>query len=214
MDKNAIRIRPVQASDTEQLARLHFICSSVQPGGFMHHLGWRFFVKYYQIILGLKTSVVLCADAGKDGIVGLASATLDSKEQLEAIRKRHLSLLMASIPALIRKPALIRAAYIRLKSLLARALGEGFVVGSGARIVYWGWLPEYPSKGKSIFLLKELVRFMENLGAGRLHLEVDRMNRKVEVVHRLLGARVVREFATRDGRQRIVMEYTSSRTTG
>lgn len=173
----------------------------------MHHLGKRFFVKYYQIILSERTSLVLCADAGRDGIVGLVSATLDSKKQLEAIREGRFKLFLAVIPALIRKPSLIWAVWIRYRSLSAKMHGEGFIVGSGARIVYWGWLPDYPSKGKSTRLMEELIHFMENLGASELQVEIDRLNRKVEVTHQLLGAHFVKKFTTRDGRERIIMEY-------
>jgi hypothetical protein len=207
----SIRVRQAEPHDAISLARLHLICSEAQPGGFMHHLGRGFFVKYYQTILALRKTVVLCADAGQDGVVGFVSATLDSKGQLEAIRKARFRLFMASIPALIRRPGLIRPLYIRLRSLWAEALGEGFIVGSGARICYWGWRPGYPSKGRSIFLLKELLHLMQNQGVSRLQLEVDRPNRKVEVVHRILGARIVKEFITKDGRQRIIMEHCLQR---
>ena len=64
----------------------------------MHHLGRRWFVKYYEIILREPTSVVLCAEAAGDGLVGLASATLDSKKQLEAIRNGEFKLMLAIIP--------------------------------------------------------------------------------------------------------------------
>jgi hypothetical protein len=207
IDENSVRIRRAHPHDAEQLARLHFICSSVQPGSFMHHLGLRFFIKYYQIILKEKTGVVLCADKGKDGIVGLVSATLDSKKQLEAVKKERFKFFLILIPVLIRKPSLMRAMYIRNLSFSAKQIGEGFISSSGIRICYWGWLPGCPSKGKSTHLLIELIRYLENLGVRTMQLEVDRINRKVEVMHRLLGAKAVKEFTTKDGRARIVMEY-------
>jgi len=211
MDEGSVKIRLAHPSDAELLGKIHFICSSVQPGGFMHHLGRRFFVKYYKIILKLRTSVVLCADAGRDGIVGFVSATLDAKDQLDAIRKGRLKLFWAAIPGLARKPSQLWGVYIRNRSLSAKIVGEGFVLGSGPRIVYWGWLPGYPSKGKSICLMEELMRLMKSLGASKLHLEVDHINRKVEIIHRLLGAKVIRKFITRDGRERIVMEHNLNR---
>ncbi|MBN1828331.1 MAG: hypothetical protein JW884_04190, partial [Deltaproteobacteria bacterium] len=144
------------------MANLHFACSLAQPGAFMHRLGRRFFFKFYQIILNHPTSVVMCADAERDGIVGLVSATLDAKSDFEAIRKGRFQLFWAALPALIRKPSLLWAVYIRNKSLSPKVLGEGFCVGSGARVAYWGWLPDYPSKGKSIQLMEEFLRLMEN----------------------------------------------------
>jgi hypothetical protein len=206
-DRSSVRIRKARYCDAEQLARLHFICSSTQPGAFMHRLGQRFFVKYYQIILKEKTTTILLADEGKNRIVGFVSATLDSKKHLEAIREGWFKLFLAVFPCFIREPSLIRAMHIRNKFLSGRFLGEGFIINSGARIIYWGWLPDCPSKGRSTYLLKELLCYMEGLGAHSIQLEVDRINKKVEIMHRVLGAKIVKEFTTRDDRERVVMEY-------
>ena len=173
----------------------------------MYRLGLRFLVEYYRVILSNKTSIVLCADAAGDGIVGLVSVTLRPEKELEAMRKRRLRFLLAVLPAIIRRPALIEAVYLRNRSLSAKFLGEGFLSHSCPRIAYWGWSPDYPSYGKSMTLLTEIMRLVREIGENRLQLEVDRINRKVEVTHRLLGAKVVREFTTSDGRERIIMEY-------
>lgn len=205
--EDSILIRRADPRDAESLAHLHFNCALAQPGGFMHRLGQKFFVKYYQILLGEHMTVILCADAGRDGIVGLVSATLDSKRQLDAIRKGRFKLLLAVIPVLIRRPSLIWEIYVRNRSLSARSPGDEYVVSSGARIAYWGWLPSYRSHGQSTSLIKEVLRSLETLGASTVRLETDRLNRQVEVVHRLMGARVVKVLVTRDGRERIVLEY-------
>ena len=202
-----IRIRLANCSDVKQLADLHYLCSLDQPGGFMHKLGRRFLVAYYRIVLSEPMSLVLCADGGTDGIVGLVSASLDARAHLQALREGRYKLLFAVLPALIRQPKLIKAVSFRKKSLSVAAMGEGFIVGSGARVAYWGWLPNYPSGRQSIRLLQTLLWILGALGASAVQLEVDRVNRKVEVVHRLLGAKVVREFATSDGRVRLVMEH-------
>lgn len=209
---NLVEIRHARPQDAKQLARLHYVCSTVQPGAFMHLLGQRFFVKYYKILLRDQTTVILCADAGNDGVVGLASAAVDSKKQLEAIHRGRFGLFLAVIPAICRKPSLLKALKARDKSCTSKSPEESFVVNEGARIAYWCWLPGFPSKGKSIQLLKELMRFLENQGGKELQLEVDRINRLAEVTHRFLGAKVVKEFNTVDGRKRIVMKYQLSPT--
>jgi hypothetical protein len=56
-------------------------------------------------------------------------------------------------------------------------------------------------------LLKTLLKILEDKQVSLVRFEVDRLNRKAEVIHRLLGAKVVREFNTPDGRSRIIMEY-------
>lgn len=206
-DEDSILIRRADPRDAEPLANLHFSCSLAQPGGFMHRLGRKFFVRYYQILLSERMTVIMCADAGRDGIVGLVSATLDSRRQLEAIRKGRFKLLLAVIPVLIRRPSLIWEIYVRNRSLSPRSPGDEYVVSSGARIAYWGWLPNHRSRGQSTSLIKEVLRSLETLGASTVRLETDRLNRKVEVVHRLMGARVVKVLVTRDGRERIVLEY-------
>jgi hypothetical protein len=213
-DATPISIRAAGPRDAEALANLHFVCSSAQPGGFMHRLGRRFFVAYYRILLSEPTTLILVADAGADGLVGLVSATLESKRQLEAIRNGRFKLLLAVIPVLIRRPSLSWEVCVRDRSLSPRARGDGYFVSSGPRIAYWGWLPGYPAHGKSTALIKEILHRLESLGASRVSLETDHLNKKVEVMHRFLGARVVKVVTTRDGRERTVLEYALSPKVG
>jgi len=137
----------------------------------------------------------------------LISATLDSKENLESLKREGHRLFLGALPALIRQPMLIKEILSRAKSLWRSNLGEGFLIGSGARIAYWGWSPNHPSKGQSIFLLKMLLKTLGENHVHQVRFEIDRLNRKAEVTHRLLGAKMVKEFVTLDGRRRIVMEY-------
>lgn len=206
-DADPVSIRPAEPRDAETLANLHLACSRAQPGGFMHRLGRRFFVTYYRILLGERTTLVLVADAGADGLVGLVSATLDSRRQLEAIRKGRFRLLLAVIPELLRSPSLSWEIWVRSRSLSPKARGDGYVVSSGARIAYWGWLPGRPSHGRSLSLIKEVLRQLEGLGASKVSLETDHLNRKAELMLRLSGAQVARVMTTRDGRERAVLEY-------
>jgi hypothetical protein len=48
---------------------------------------------------------------------------------------------------------------------------------------------------------------MRVLQAGAIRMEVDRDNTRSEMVHRLLGGRLVREYQTPNGRPRVLMEY-------
>jgi hypothetical protein len=205
--ESPIKIRPASYDDLKQLADLHYRCSIAQPAGFMFKLGRGFILEYYRISFRNKASVILCADAGMDGIVGLVFATLDSKENLDSLKMGGHRLFLGALPALIRQPMLIKEILSRIRSLWRSDVGEGFIIGSGARIAYWGWLPNYPSKANSIFLLKALLKTLKEKNVSQVRFEIDRLNRKVELIHRLLGAKVVREFNTPDGRSRIIMEY-------
>jgi hypothetical protein len=109
-----------------------------------------------------KTSVVLCADAGTDGIVGLIFATLDSKENLALLKRVSHRLLLAALPALIRQSILIKEILSRAIFLWRSNVGEGFIIGPGPRIAYWGWSPAYPTRGLSVFLLQALLKTLKD----------------------------------------------------
>jgi hypothetical protein len=205
--ESPIKIRHANYDDLEQLADLHYRCSAVQPAGFMFKLGRGFILEYYRLLLKEKTSMVLCADAGVDGIVGLVAANVDAKKNLKWLKSESYRMFFAALPALARQPGLIKEIYSRAKSVWGWSLGDVYIIGSGARIAYWGWSPDYPSKGHSVILLKTLLKTLQNNDVSQVRFEVDRLNRKAEVIHRVLGAKVVREFDTPDGRSRIIMEY-------
>ena len=203
----SVRFRLAKLSDAKALAHLHYVCSVIQPDGFMYKLGERFLTQYYRILLNSPTSLILCAEAGTAGIIGLVSASIDARAEFTALRKRRLLLLFAALPALIRRPKLIRSVRSRESSLSAARVGEGFVVGSGARLAFWAWSPAHPSRGQTTKLLQTAMRLLKALGVETVRLEVDRVNRKVEAIHRLMGGKAIEEFLTDDGRKRIVMEH-------
>jgi hypothetical protein len=202
-----VRFRLAKCSDAKALARLHYVCSVIQPDGFMYKLGERFLAQYYRILLHNPMSLIVCAEAGTAGIIGMVSASVEASEELKALQEGRLRLLLSALPALIRQPKLIRCVRDRANSLSSNQVGKDFVVGSGARLAFWAWSPAHPSKGQTTKLLQTAMKLLRSLGVKTVRLEVDRVNRKVEVMHRLMGGKVIDEFITGDGRQRIVMEH-------
>jgi len=202
-----IKFRLAKCPDARALANLHYVCSREQPDGFMYQLGRKFLTTYYRIILDNRSSLVICADAGDAGIVGLISVSVDAGEELKALRNGRFRLLFSALPTLIRQPRLISSVSVRANSLSADEIGKGFVTGSGARLSFWGWSPDYPSQGQPTKLLQTALKLLKTLGVKTIHLEVDRANRKVEVFHRFMGGKVIDEFVTEDGRKRLIMEY-------
>lgn len=204
-----VYIRLAKTGDAERLAQVHRVCSADQPGGFMHRLGQSFLVQYYRILLQESRSVVLCAEDTDGHILGLCSGSLSAEEHMAALQRGKLQLLRASIPSLVRTPRLIQGMYSRQKSESAdREEGSGYVVLSGPREEFWAWLPTERNSGGAIELHKKWLSLMRLLGAPNVRLEVDRVNIKVERMHSLMGAKVIREFVTPDGRRRVVMEYS------
>ena len=202
-----VRFRLAKYSDAGALARLHHICSMIQPDGFMYKLGERFLTQYYRILLASPTSLILCAETDTEGIIGLVSASIETSVEFRALHKGRLRLLLAALPALIRQPKLIPSVRSRVDSLSSSRAGDGFVVGSGARLAFWAWSPAHPFRGQTTRLLRTAMKLLKDRGVGTVRLEVDRVNRKVEAIHRLMGGKAVAEFVTGDGRQRIVIEH-------
>ena len=205
--ERSIKFRLANYTDARALADLHYVCSMEQPNGFMFLLGKRFLITYYTIILRNRSSMVLCAEDEDMKIVGLLSASLEAGEELKALKHGRFRLLIAALPAMIKKPSLIASAYARVGNISGDKIGKGFVIGSGARLSYWGWSPDHRDQGQSIKFLKIGMQLLKSLGVCTVRLEVDSNNRKVVLSHRFMGGKVIDEFLTKDGRKRIIMEH-------
>jgi hypothetical protein len=81
------------------------------------------------------------------------------------------------------------------------------MISSGARCTCWAVLPEARANMGAVTLLRTWLAIMRVLQAGAIRMEVDRDNTRSEMVHRLLGGRLVREYQTPNGRPRVLMEY-------
>jgi hypothetical protein len=202
-----MQIRIAKPSDAKQLAELHWICSADQPGGFMFRLGKGFLAAYYQIFLEETSSVVLCAENAEGQIVGLVSGSLAMEQHMSALNRNRLRLAFAALPFLIRHPNLIGSMVARQRSGSADTESGSYIVLTGPREEFWAWLPSERSTGGAIELHRNWLSLMRLLGVSQVKLEVDRVNDRVEKIHRLMGAKVIKEFSTPDGRQRLVMEY-------
>lgn len=200
-----MKIRLAKLSDAGRLAQVHWIGSSKQPGGFMFRLGRAFLIQYYRVLLEEKNSVVICAEDTDGHILGFVSGSLDAEERMIALRRNWFRLSLAAIPALIRDPRLIRDMYSRRQSKSADREDGGYIVQSGARVEYWAWLPTH--SGGAIELHLKWLLLMRLLGVQSVRGEVDQINEMVLRAHRFMGARVVKEFTTPDGKQRLVIEY-------
>jgi len=205
-----MEIRLAKPNDAKQLAQLHWICSAEQSGGFMFNLGKTFLKEYYRILLAEKNSVVLCTQESDGNIIGLVSGSLKAEEHIAALRRHRFALMLAASPALVSNPWLINEMYARQQVKSVDKENSGYIVMSGPREEFWAWLPAKRSMGGAIELHKKWLKLMRLLGAPNVKLEVDRVNERVGKMHYLMGASLLREFVTPDGRQRLVLEYTLS----
>ncbi|GLH71423.1 hypothetical protein GETHPA_29570 [Geothrix rubra] len=205
-DTGGITFRRAAVADGDQIARLHHLCSQQQPGGFMHRLGRPFFRAYYRILLPDPNTIVLSAMDASGRILGFVAGCGDAQAEMDRLRQRRLTLLLSCLPRLLRRPALVHDLYARIRCLEGAQL-DAWGGLSGSRISFWCWDPESSASRLSTVLLQHFLQYLKARGIKTVRFEVDRINRKVEITHRLMGARTVRTVQAPDGRERLVMEH-------
>lgn len=208
MAEGGICYRLAKSSDASELARVHHICAADQRQSFFHRLGISFLAAYYRVLLAEQHSIVLCALDEGGMLMGFASGSLDAGEHARALRQNRLRLALASLPAMARRPGLLAGLISRQRLQSADADGQGgYIVLHGPREEYWAWLPQQRKAGGAIELHRKWLELVRLLGAQQVRLEVDRENPKVEQLHLKLGARVVKQLVTPDGKERVILEY-------
>ncbi len=201
-----MKVRLANRNDAPCLAELHEQSSAKQPGGFMFRLGRKFLSKYYRFLIDDGSSLILCATDDSGRLIGFVAGALDAEGRMESLKKRRLQLFLASLPALLRHPSLIREVLARQNSESVDESGTGYVVQAGAHEEFWAWIPEH-NGGGAIELHLKWLSLMRLLGAETISGEVDKVNDAIMRTHRMLGAKVVKEFVTPDGRERVLIQY-------
>jgi hypothetical protein len=165
-----------------------------------------FFCAYYRILLADPNTFVLYAVDTQRNVVGLVAGCYNARVEAKLLRKKTASLLLPCIPRLLRQPSLVRSLYMR-KSGLDGSTSGPWSFNEDPRISFWGWSPEASSEGQSTALLARYMELLKLRGFSRVRFEVDRVNRKAELVHRLMGATLVAKVDAFDGRERLIMEH-------
>ena len=201
-----IRFRLAKPSDAKQIANCHWHVRDRYSQGIFLSLGEGFLRAYYKVILDDPWEVVTCAV--KDGkIVGFSSATLDAASQSINIRRHKVRLGFAAIGAVIRKPSLLSAVWLRYKSLSNRKDAPEFVHTEGARGEYWCWLKEEEDNLLSVDLDNAKGSIMYALGCREIFFEVDKFNKQVYKYHtKIRKAEPIEEITLPDGRARVLLK--------
>lgn len=205
MSDNCINLRLAAPADARVLANLHWISSSKQPASFMFRLGTGFLIQYYRILLKEKNSVILCAEDGEGKVIGFVSGFLDGRERMTLLRRKRLRLFVSSIPAIVRSPGLLFDTLSRLQSKSADSDEGGYIVQSASpHEDFWAWSGSHPG---AIELHLKWLSLMRLLGAKEVFGEVDKENVAVVKTHRMLGAKIIKNFITPDGKSRLLIKY-------
>ncbi len=201
-----VRFRRAGPEDADRVARLHHRCSGQQPGGFMHRLGLPFFRRYYRILLPDPNTLVLCAEAPSGQILGFVAGCSDAQAEMARLQRHRAGLLLACAGPLLKQPSLALDLWAR-KRYLDNSRPEGWGLAGEARISFWCWEPGSEASRQPTVLLRRFLECLRAAGARTVRLEVDRVNRKVEITQRLMGARTVGVVRTPDGGERLLMEH-------
>ena len=203
---SGIKFRLAKPSDAKQIAYVHYHIRDKYDQGFFTQINYAFLKQYYKVVLDDPCEVVVWAEDENHKIVGFSSGSLNSERQFSVMRSKKWKFLVPILTSALSNPKLIRSAYDRYKSTGNNSENE-YVTTTGARIEYWGWLPGQNDSDKSVKMQEMLFFIMKLLGAEKLFFEVDTINKKVLIFHKLNGAEEVRSFMMPDGRERVVLVY-------
>lgn len=203
---NSFKYRFARKSDVDRLANLHWSASTSQPSSFMFKLGVNFLKRYYEIILLEKYSVILCAIDKNEVIQGFVSGSLDNKERMISLNRHKTYLFLALIPQLFRTPSLFQEILSRFYSRSAEK-GTGYIVQDGPHEDFWAWDVNNKAGNEAILLHVSWLNIVKNMGIDFVHGEVDLDNLDILKIHKFLGAKIIREYNTPDGRKRLIFKY-------
>lgn len=193
--------------DSKELAKIHIKAAKKQIGSFIHLLGEYFWFNYYHNILNYRHFVVLVAE-DNNKIVGFVSGTLSVQDHVEYLKKIKYKLAIALLPKLFQKPKLFTEIIKRYKFINENENTNTpqFRIRTGVRMEYWAWSTEETTH-LSIQLLRIWIKIVHTLGYSSIKGEVDKENKNVYEIHKVLGAKFLYDLDTKDGRKRVVFEY-------
>ena len=201
-----IKFRLAKPSDARQIAYVHYHIRDKYDQGFFAQVNFSFLRQYYKVVLNDPYEVIVCAEDDNQRIVGFSSGSLDSEKQFMLMRKKKFGFVLPLILSAVSNPKIIKSALDRFESTQGNTANE-YVTSKGARVEYWGWLPERSDSDQSIIMQDILFYTMKMLGAEKLFFEVDKVNKRVFKYHKINGAEEVKSFVMPDGRERVELVY-------
>jgi hypothetical protein len=177
------------------------------PHGILKSLGGRFRLEYYRTTLIEPHSLTLCLVSAEGNMLGIASGSLDAAEHMAYLKRRRFHLAWAAAPVLIRHPLMVPKLIRKQRNKGADGSTDDYIVTSGPRLEFWGVTDECRSGGHAVALLQAWLSIAKLLGADLIRFEVNASEERAEMVHRKLGATLVKEFVTPEGTSRKILQY-------
>ena len=205
--KPMMKLRIAKPRDAAGLAEVYWCTASKLPESFLPTLGRVFLARYHRILIAEPNSIVLCLQDLNGRVVGFASGTSAMEEHMAALSRNRVALVLSAIPAITRRPSTLWAMYKRFRAARHCKGEEGFILGAGPRLEYWGCIEGAVAPAEALDLIRAWLAIFWRLGGHSVSCEVDHSNDRVLRIHKAFGAKVERKFITGDGRERFILKY-------
>lgn len=200
-----MKYRIAKPVDYKSIVELHYAIRETYSVGIFAQLGKPFLKQYYKIILNDPNSVVVCAEDSNGDLQGFCSATLDVEAQMANIRQHKISLGLAAITSIIRKPFLIQDLIDRYK-VIKNNSNTKIISTKGARSEYWVWKATNQDSVSSIEMYFASFNILKSLGVKELFGEVDKVNKKILKFQQANGGEIIDQIVLPDGRERVILK--------
>ncbi|MBC04248.1 MAG: hypothetical protein CMJ34_13250 [Phycisphaerae bacterium] len=201
--RGELRIRPFRSDSVEQAVGIHL---AAFPGFFLARLGPRVLRILYREFAERPEDVVAIEARLNDKVVGVAVGPCRPGEFFETfVRRRRMSLAMASILFMLRTPASIPRI---LRAIRYRGEVKS---GRGALLSSIAVDPEMQGTGVGRALLEAWCRGVRERGIEAAYLTTDRHENEATVIfYRRLGWEPGGTFVTREGRDMLTMTWDAA----
>lgn len=200
-----MKYRLAKAVDYKSITALHYAIRESYSVGIFAQLGKPFLRQYYRIVLNDPNSVVVCAEDEKGILQGFCSATLDVEAQMANISRHKISLGLASVTSVIRKPSILKHLLDRYK-VTKNSSDTKIISTKGARSEYWVWRATNHDSVSSVEMYFAQINILKSLGVKELFGEVDKVNKKILRFQLANGSEIIDQITLPDGRERVILK--------